>query len=322
MPLEKRPYGQTGEEVTVIGLGGAGLYNHSFAEGVATVHRALDLGVTYFDTAPHYCGGMSQAIFGDALRDRSEEYLFAAKIGMLPSTPRFRSYDALRAQLDENLRLLQRNSVDVLQAHDVDAHRWWTDSPPEDRERPLDPDYDFVGAPGMRVLRDAKAEGLCRFIGITGGRFAGVARVLGNVEVDSCLPAFDYDIFKRGARNEVIPLARSKNAAVVLGGIFRVLRIFADITGWLASPPDGTTPELMDRIERLRSIHRDSGLSVVELTIRYLVADRDVSTILVGAANPREIEESVAAGEKGPLPADLHAAIEELGYPHTIKYAR
>ena len=282
---------------------------------MATVHRALELGVTYFDTAPHYCDGMSQPIFGDALRDRPEEYLFAAKIGRLRSTPRFRSYDALRAQLDENLRLLRRDSVDSLQIHDVDKHQWWTDSPPEERGTSLNPDYDFVGAPAIQVLRDARAEGLCRFTGITGGRFASVARVLSNIDVDICLPAFAYDILRRGACREVIPLARSKNVTVVLGGIFRLLDIFTNIAEWLDSPPDGTTPELKDRIERLYGIHRDSGLSVVELTIRYLLADRDVSTILVGAANPGEIEESVAAGEKGPLPADLHAIIENLELP-------
>ena len=60
------------------------------------------------------------------------------------------------------------------------------------------------------MLRDANAEGLCRFTGVTGGRFQGVARVLSNVDVDICLPAFDYDIVRRGAQREVLPLARSK----------------------------------------------------------------------------------------------------------------
>ena len=50
----------------------------------------------------------------------------------------------------------------------------------------------------------------------------------------------------------------------------------------------------------------------METTIRYLLADRDVSTILVGAANPAEIEESVAAAEKRPLPRDVHQALEEI----------
>ena len=57
MPLETRPYGQTGEKITVIGLGGVYLDKHSFNDGVATVHRALELGVRYFDTSPAYGSG-------------------------------------------------------------------------------------------------------------------------------------------------------------------------------------------------------------------------------------------------------------------------
>ena len=68
-----------------------------------------------------------------------------------------------------------------------------------------------------------------------------------------------------------------------------------------------------DALESLYAVQRESGLSLVELTIRYLLADPDFSTILVGAAKRSEIEESVAAAEKGPLPADLHQTLEALG---------
>lgn len=57
---------------SVIGLGEACLFKHSFADGVATVDRVLELGVTYFDTSPFYGEGMSQAILGDALWRWSE----------------------------------------------------------------------------------------------------------------------------------------------------------------------------------------------------------------------------------------------------------
>ena len=296
MPLETRPYGQTGEKVTVIGLGGVYLNKHSFNDGVATVHRALELGVRYFDTSPAYGSGMSQAIVGEGLDGRSEEYVLATKLNMrVPA--RSRSYDALRAQLDENLRLLRRDRVDTLQVHESDQHPWWTDTPPNERGKPLGPDYDYSGSPVMRVLRDAKAEGLCRFTGITGNGADGVARALGNVDVDICLTAFSYDILRRRARRELIPLAKAKNVTVVLGAIVRLPR------------------DMPEQLERLYAVQRESGISVLELTIRYLLADRDVTAILVGAAKPAEIEESVGAAEKGPLPADLHHTLEEMGTP-------
>ena len=79
--LERRPSGQTGEQVTVLGLGGACLDKYSFTDGVATVRLALELGITYFDTAPGYGRGMSQAILGVALDGRSEKHLLATKVG-------------------------------------------------------------------------------------------------------------------------------------------------------------------------------------------------------------------------------------------------
>ncbi len=297
LALETRPYGDTGEQVTVIGLGGVFLNKHSFNDGVATVHRALELGVTYFDTSPGYARGMSQAILGEALAERPEKYMLATKLGYMRSASRYRSYEALRAQLDENLRLLRRDSVDTLQVHESDRHYWWTDGTPPDRSVPLDPDYDFAGATVMDVLRDAKEEGLCRFTGVTGNTAEGVALVLGNVNVDVCLTAFNYNLLRRGARREIFPLARASKVTVVLGGVVRITR------------------EMEDHVEKLNSVQRDSSLSHVELTIRYLLADSGFSTIMVGAAKPAEIEESVTAAEKGPLPADLHQTIERLGLP-------
>ena len=313
MALETRPYGKTGEKVTVIGLGGARLYRESFTDGVATVRRALELGVTYFDTSPGYGPGMSQAILGDALAGRSENYVLATKIGYLGSPARFRSYNALRAQIDDSLRLLLRDSVDTLQIHHVDQHSWWTDRPPVDERALLDPDYDFAGAPAIKVLQDAKTEGLCRFIGISQDSFDGVARILASVDLDTCLPAFSYDILRRGARREVFPIAQARGVAVILGGIFWGGRDVEVHCEWLTSRPEWMTPEMRDSTERLYAVQRECGLSMVELSIRYLLADSGFSTILVGAGVPAEIEGCVAAAEKGPLPADLHQVLEELG---------
>ena len=285
MALERRAYGHRGDKATVIGLGGVFLNKHSFSDGVATVRHALELGVTYFDTSPGYGRGMSQAILGEALDGRSEKYMLATKIGYMRSPARFRSYDALRAQLDENLRLLRRDHVDTLQVHESDQHTWWTDSPPSpERRDPLDPNYDYAGAPVMDVLRDVKEEDLCRFLGITGNTADGVARIASNVDVDCCLTAFNYDILRRRARREVLPLATAKSVTVLLGAVVRL-------------PID-----MPDHLERLYSVQRESGLSLVGLTIRYLLADPDFSTILVGAA-----------AEKGPLPVDLHQTLEGLG---------
>ena len=219
MALESRVFGKTGDRATVIGLGGACLYKHSFVDGVATVSRALELGVTYFDTSPFYGEGMSQAILGDALSGRSDAYMLATKIGHLATPARFRSHDALRTQFEDSLQLLRRKSVDLLQVYESDWHYWWSDEVPEGRVLDLETDYDFSDAPIMRVLREAKDEGLCRFVGISGNSADQLARVLENVEVDTCLSACHYDVIARGARNRVIPMAKARELALMLGQV-------------------------------------------------------------------------------------------------------
>ena len=314
--IETRPYGNTGERVTVIGLGGAPLGKHSFASGVATVHRALELGITYFDTSPGYGTGVSQAIYGEALAGRKEAYVLATKVGYLREPRLFRSPEALHAQIRETLQVLRRDHVDVLQIHECDWRRWWSDKPPHDGRFDLHQDYDFANAPIMQVLQEAKAQGLCRFIGITGNSTDETAHVLRHVDVDTYLVAFNYNLIWRDARREALPLAREKNAATILGALFHGGRLTAVHPEWLQSPPAWMTPEIRAHFEQLYALQRDCGLSLVELTVRFLIGDPEVTTIPVGATTPKELEESVAAAQQGPLPPDLHQAVEAIGLPY------
>ncbi len=316
--LEQRPFGHTGEQVTAVSLGGVGLPRVSFADGVATVHRALELGINYLDTAPLYTRGLAQAILGVALEGRQEPYLLATKLGHLAQPSRFRSPDALHTQFEENLRLLRRDSVDVLLVHEADQRYWWSDEPSDSPLVDLETEYDVANAPVMQVLREAQAQGRCRYIGITGNNPDHLAHVLQAVEVDACLSAFNYGAIHRGIRRQLLPAAGERGVAVLLGGAFQQGRLVVVRPEWLHTPPNWPswmTPEVQRRVARLVVLQQESGLSLVTLTLRYVVADRSIATILVGAATPAEIEESVAAVHAGPLAPDLHQAVEALGLP-------
>jgi L-galactose dehydrogenase len=313
--IEKRAFSQTGEMVTVLGLGGGALNKRSFEAGVATVHRALELGITYFDTSPLYGNGVSQAVLGEALQGVTVPYFLATKVGHFPSTGNFRSIESLRAQIAENLRILRRTSVDLLQIHECDWQCWWSDQSQPDELLRSDLNYDFAGAPVLRALREAQERGLCRYIGITGNNANVTARVLEQVDVDAYLVAFNYDLIWRGARLKAISVARRKGVALILGAPFHEERLTKAHPEWLASPPVWMTAEIQSRFEKLYSLQRDCGLSLVALSIRFLLADPSITTILVGAASPDEIEESVAAVQAGPLPSELQKTIEDLGLP-------
>lgn len=312
--METRPYGVTGESVTVIGLGGACLNQRSQKDGVDTVRRALDLGITYFDTSPAYGRGTSQIILGEALADRPEGYMLATKVGYLATPEMFRSRDALRAQLGENLRALRRNQVDVLQVHLAEWECWWKDGSPVGELLKLEEGYDFADAPVMQMLRQAKAEGLCRFIGITADHADELAHVLRHVDVDSCLVAYDYTVLSRRAHRAALPLAREKNVAYVAAGIIKTV-LTALRPEWTSAAPPSVTPEMRRSVARLYELQKASGLSAIALSVRYLLGDPAVTTILVGSATPAELEECVAAAEASRLPPELHKAIDELEFP-------
>ena len=136
--------------------------------------------------------------------------------------------------------------------------------------------------------------------------------------MDTCLSAFNYGAIDRGIRRQLLPTAGERGVAVLLGGVFRQGRLVVIRPEWLRTPPrwpDWMTPEMQRRVARLIPLQQESGLSLTTLTLRYLVADRSIATILVGAATPAEIEESVAAVQAGPLAPDLHRAVEALGLP-------
>jgi D-threo-aldose 1-dehydrogenase len=192
-------------------------------------------------------------------------------------------------------------------------HYWWSDE--VSNQHLPDYNYDLHNAPVMRVLREAKEQGLCRFIGITGNSAAELTHVLQHVEVDTFLVAFNYDLLWRVARYEALSVACKKGVAVILGGVFRNGSLAKVHPEWLVSPPKWVTPEIKIRLEQLYVLQQDCGLSLVTLTIRYLMADPNVTTILVGASTPAELEECVTAAQQGPLPSDLHQAIEDLGLP-------
>ena len=309
--MKPQPYGPTGAMTTKIGLGGAFLTARSFADGVATVHRALDLGVRYFDTSPMYCRGASQAVLGEALDGVSQEHLLATKLGYFAKPSRFHSHDALMTQFEENLRLLRRENVDTLQLHEADFHHWWsTDASVEGRLQP-DMDYRFNDAPALETLRVLKAQERCRFIGISGNMADNMHRVLDNVNVDTFLLAFNYDLIRQGARN-ILPVAKEKGCVKLIGAIFQRGLATAQ-PELLDNPPTWMTPDLVASYQQIYDLQRESGMSLVEMGVRYIAAQPDIDTIIIGAKVPAEIAECVHAAEKGPLSDDLLRKIQNIG---------
>jgi L-galactose dehydrogenase len=309
--LETRPYGTTGRTTSIIGLGGAFLTASSFADGVATVRRALDLGVTYFDTSPMYCRGASQAVLGEALEGVTSDCLLATKLGYFSEPLRFHSLDALLTQFGENLRLLRRDHVDILQLHEADSHHWWSTDTALSGRLDKSTDYEFASAPALAAMSQIKQQGACSFVGISGNTADNMQRVLEHIDVDTFLLAFNYDLIRRGARR-VLPIAEKKGMARMVGAIFQRGLASSQPT-FFDTPPVWMTPKLLEAYRTVYGLQEQSGMTFAEIGVRFMVAQSEMNVIIIGAKSPDEIEECVRAAEAGPLPPEMVEQIEQIG---------
>lgn len=146
-PLPRRPLGRTGQDVTLFGLGGEGVLRTQGrkAEAARVIHHALDRGVNYFDSAPAYSGCLDY--LGAALGERRRDIFLASKT-------HDRSRDGSLRLLDDTLRRLHTDHLDLWQLHDLRT------------TEQLDTIFGKGGA--MEALVRARADGRVRFLGLTG----------------------------------------------------------------------------------------------------------------------------------------------------------
>ncbi|MBI2760560.1 MAG: aldo/keto reductase [Chloroflexi bacterium] len=147
--MQYRTLGRTGEQVSAVGLGGFHLAKSaSAAESVRIIRTAIDGGITFMDNSWDYHKGESEVRMGDALRDgyRRKVFLMTKLDGQ--------TREAAAEQLEQSLRRLQTDCIDLVQMHEI--------------IRPDDPDRIFAPGGAMETLLEAKQAGKLRYIGFTG----------------------------------------------------------------------------------------------------------------------------------------------------------
>jgi len=311
--MPRRPFGSTGEFVPALSMGCSPFRVDTASEHIAAVRRAVELGMNYFDTAPYYGNGQSQRVLGEALAQISEPVFVATKVGHLNDRASYRNADAILAQAHENLRVLGRDHVDLLQLHEAEWRGWWSDNEPSNVPINLEEALDYAGAPAMQALRKAREQGLCRFIGITGNTSALMGHVLKQVDVDSMLVAYNYDPIWRGAVNHAIPIAHEKGAAFISAGPLFNGKFAAVHLEWLDDPPAWMTADIAERYATLCEIRGKVGLSMPELAIRFVISDPNISTLLTASITVDQVQQNFDAAVAGPLPRDIHKLLNRIG---------
>ncbi|HWX19220.1 MAG TPA: aldo/keto reductase [Candidatus Binatia bacterium] len=232
--LPHRPLGKTGALVSALALGGViGMQLPPSAEHdpAALAETALDMGITYFDTAPSYNNGQSETNYGQVLARRRKGVFLATKTES-------RTYDGTMRGLEQSLKRLRTDHVDLIQIHGISAN--------EDLAAWDKPDGVLAA---LRKLREQK---VTRFIGLTGHDSAAKLRqAIEMYELDTLLTTLNPVTRRQPFREELLPVANQKQMGViamkVMGGgngclvtgnpLNKVLRPYHDQTSHQVAPP-------------------------------------------------------------------------------------
>jgi D-threo-aldose 1-dehydrogenase len=299
--------------VSPLVFGGApigGLYAPvSDADAAGTLAAAWQAGIRAFDTAPHYGVGLSERRLGDFLAGRPRpEFVVSTKVGRrlapapdwadgadefygTPALSRVRDYtrDGVLASLEDSLRRLRLDRVDIALIHDPDD--FMTEA--------LDGAY-----PALAELR---AAGVVGAIGVGMNAAAPLAWFVSRADLDCVLVAGRYSLLDTSAAAELFPLCADRGVRVLAGGVFN--------SGILADPRDGArydyapaSAALLARARRIRDICDGYGVPVAAAALQFALRHPAVTAAVVGARSPAEITTDASYLTLN-LPDELFAAL-------------
>ncbi|HEV3352612.1 MAG TPA: aldo/keto reductase [Acidimicrobiales bacterium] len=274
----------------------------------ATIHRALELGVTFFDTAQAYGFGQAERILGDALRSsaRREDVKIATKGGLRKDGDRLvrdTSPAWLREGVEDSLRSLHTDYIDVYQLH-------W-------------PDLGTPAAETGAALAALLAEGKIRHVGVSNYSPDQIDELARFVDVETLQPP--YHLFRREIEAEILPYCAAHDMGVlVYGPMAHGLLSGTMSTDTTFSPDDWrshssdftgqTFAANLAVVAQLKTFAADRGISLPTLAVAWALANPAVDVAIVGATKPAYLDDSTAAADVK-LEADDLSEIERIMAP-------
>lgn len=296
--MQYRKLGTSGMYVSAIALGNWATHGETVDQDLATecVRKALDLGITTFDTADAYAGTKAESMLGEALKGVRREGVEIMTKAFFPTGPgkndRGLSRKHVMESINGSLRRLQTDYVDVYQAHRYDY------------ETPLE---ETMGA-----FADIVHAGKAHYIGVSEWTVeeiragAALAAELG-IRLVSSQP--QYNMLWRVIEPEVVPVCEelgitqvcwSPLAQGVLSGKYGASTVpagsrFSDDDGGLKTEHKFMQPEVLERVEKLKPIAQDLRVPLATLAVAWVLANPNVSAAIVGASRPEQLDDTVKA---------------------------
>ncbi len=271
--LLRRRLGRTGLEVTCLGMGGARIGGHDVSddEAVEAVRRAITLGINYLDTSPLY--GESERRTGLALADGWREKIYlATKTGTHPKWRGDYSASGTRHSIENSLRLLGTDYLDVCLVHDPSN---------------MDPVIAKDGA--LETLQRMREEGLVKFIGlgVREHEFHKIAIETGMVDV--ILTYLDYTLLSQTADDGLLSFANERDIGVINGSPIAAGLLSGVEPDVNARPPEG------EKAYQLWRWCAKNDLNLLNLAIQFCLHQPLIATNLSGSKNANEVEENFDA---------------------------
>ena len=307
----------------VRGLGGGGVGGgggeQRESDSIDALHRAIDLGVNFIDTAAGYGDGRSERIIGKVLKERKEQVWVATKTppapGPWPPTPYCSDEERypeayLRENVEERLRNLGTDCLDLLQLHTWT--RAWNRNP-----RPFE------------ILQKLRAEGKVRHIGVSTPEQDQNA-VIGLMR-DGWLDTVQviYNVFEQEPAAELLPAAAECNVGVIVRVVFDEGVLTGKYTKDSTFPPDDfrsgyfagdRLERAVARTEKVRAELEGTEYSLPQAAINFALAHRAVSTVIPGIRNVAQAEANVAAAACPDLPPELLDRLRTHAWPRAFWY--
>jgi aryl-alcohol dehydrogenase-like predicted oxidoreductase len=285
--------GKTDLEVSTIAFGtwsfGGEWGDFDRNEATASIHRALDLGITLFDTAQAYGFGVSERLLGRALGSRRDDVIVATKGGLRMEANGLVRDDGrawLRKGVESSLRNLGTDRIDLYQIHWPDPH-----TPAEE-----------TGA----ALEELVREGKIRHVGVSNYGVKEMEELAAAGRVETLQPP--YHLFRREIEDEILPYTKEHDIGVLVYGPLAHGLLSGRMTSETRFPAedwrsgssdfDGETfARNLAVVGRLKEVASDLGLSLPELAVAWTLAHPAVHAAIVGARRPSHLEGTAGAAD-------------------------
>jgi aryl-alcohol dehydrogenase-like predicted oxidoreductase len=286
--------------VTALSLGGAGIggvYGDASDDGaIETVHYAIERGINYVDTSPLY--GESERRVGLALEGGlRENVVLSTKTGTHPDRRGDYSWDGTYWSVENSLRLLKTDHIDLLLVHD-----------------PTDIEPVFAPRGALEALEQLKAEKVVGHIGLGQRNHEFHRRAIQSGRFDVILTFNDYHPLRTTAAGWLLPLARQHDVGVLNGAVLGFGLLAGDEPLRNPARRYASKPEL-EKAQMLYEWCRARGISMQALAFQFSLRQTQIDCTLTGAKSKGELQSNLDAAS-APLPDKLWDELDALGLAH------